>query len=175
MPENFRVELAGNWSGVQAALLAGRELVKEEAVALAEGAAEEAASVARSHLDAMVYEAPLPPSADSTWGGPEHYLERSRLGRTRDAIDSKTIDWGVEGWAAVAEVKREDYEAFFYALALEYGMNHGANQYRQYEISTYYPRPFMRMTAQEMRARYLAEGMRAVLRVQNRFAAFKDV
>lgn len=175
MPENFRVELAGNWAGVEATLRNGRRLVEEEAVALAEGAASEAADVARSHLDQMVYEAPLPPSADTTWGGPEHYSERSRTERTRNAIDSKTIDWGIDGWAAVAEVNRDDYDAFFYALALEYGMTHGANQYTQYEIATYYPRPFMRMTAQEMRDKYLAEGMRAVLRVKNRFAAYRDV
>lgn len=175
MPENFRVELAGNWDGAIAALAAGRKLVEEESVALVEATASEAADAARNHLDQMVYEAPLPPSAEKTWGGPEHYLERSRTERTRNAIDSKTIDWGIEGWAAVAEVKREDYDAFFYALALEYGMTHGANQYKSYPIETYTPRPFMRLTAQEMREKYMAEGLRAVLRVQNKFAAFKEI
>ena len=75
-------------------------------------------------LDVLVYNAPLPPSADDHPG----YLERSRTGRTRDSVSIQRIG------TAVGEVyvDESNYPEFFYAIVLEKGR----------KDIRYYPRPF---------------------------------
>lgn len=161
------VEFSPNWRTVERALkYLVTPIMRDEQLKLAAEAAEEAQKTAQEFLDHYVYDAPLPPSADETWGGPEHYLERSRTGRTRAAVKTEKVEkMGVET-ASRMYVDRTDYEAYFYALALNYGMLD--------KFETYYPRPFFTDTIRVMRELYGKEGeltaMRVTARVRSKFA-----
>src|SRR5215472_2119078 len=87
------IQFSPKWRQVIGALIGSvTPIMREEQLALAAESAEVAKKTAQDFLDHYVYDAPLPPSADETWGGPDHYLERSRTGRTRDAIKTEPVE-----------------------------------------------------------------------------------
>lgn len=167
MAYGMRVEFSPSWKRVERALRHEvTPIVREEQLMLVAAAAVSARKTAKDFLDHYVYNAPLPPSAEDSWGGPEHYLERSRIGRTMDAIKDEPVEKEGEITASRAYVDTTDYPAFFYALSLEYGMED--------KFPTYYPRPFWRDTIAVSRALYGREGElaehRIVGRIKGRFA-----
>lgn len=180
----FQVTFSHNWPKVIEALKHEvRGIVKEEEMLLTVGAAKEARIVARDVLDEMVYNAPLPPSAQQynpvtrvgTWGGPSHWQSRSRIGRTREAIKADVVPRvGVDEIYARIYVDHADYPAWNYAFALEYGMTSISNQFGDHWPAVYKPRPFFRTTARLMRAWYGHEGSKVAKsiahRIEGRFA-----
>lgn len=158
----FDVELSFNWKTVAEALQHSvAPMMDEEMLLLTTETAKEMQLTARDMLDKLVYEAPLPPSADTTWGGPDRYLQRSRTGRTKNAIKWRIeSSVGAREIAASAFVDSRDYPAWFYALALEYGM---ADRF-----PSYYPRPFWRLSKIAIREKYLTHGSEVARRVTTR-------
>lgn len=163
----MRVEFSPKWRQVERVLKHEvTPIVREQQLKLVAEAATDAKKLAQELLDHYVYDAPLPPSAEKTWGGPERYEARSRTERTRNAVKDEPVEKvGVET-ASRAFVDRNDYPAYFYALSLEFGM--------ESRFPSYHPRPFWRDTIRISRELYGREGElashRIVARIHGRFA-----
>lgn len=177
----MRVEVSPNWRAIVAALKDAGGITREEAGWVTAGAAEEAELTAKHFLEVMIYDAPLPQSAyfegPTDHGhpgvfvypdGPGYYLEHTdadgsdhsrRTGNLWRSVKHRVEGEGEES-VAVAYIDRANYDAFEYALAIEYGMLD--------EYPTFYPRPFWHATKALMRINYRREGQAAARRIAAR-------
>lgn len=109
--------------------------------------------VARDQLDVYVYNAPLPPSAAND----PNYLDRARLGRTRDAVKGREIMLGA--FASQIFVDQSDYPAYYYAWTLENGGYFTRAGY-------YAARPFWRTTKMIMQIKLFHEARKRLWNIK---------
>lgn len=113
---------------------------------------DETVKTAQHHLDVMVYNAPLPRSAETH----PNYFSTRRRGRARASVKQKMTGKG----SGVAYVDRADYPGYFYALSLEFGLS---------RWPAYHARPFWSATRATMEVKLRTHGELAIRELRNAF------